>query len=70
MNNQNDKKILSIEQAATILSETLEDVAKRKTSLKRARTISRLALELSKITEIADLKNRIEFLEQALKKRK
>ena len=70
MNNQNDKKILSIEQAATILSETLEHVAKRKTSLKRARTISRLALELSKITEIADLKNRIEFLEQALKKRK
>ena len=68
MNNQTDKKILSIEEAATILSETLEDVAKRKTSLKRARTISRLALELSKITEITNLKNRVEFLEQALKK--
>ena len=70
MNNQTNKKILNIEEAATILSETLEDVAKRKTSLKRARTISRLALELSKITEITNLKNRVEFLEQALKKRK
>ncbi|OGN14348.1 MAG: hypothetical protein A3J47_01930 [Candidatus Yanofskybacteria bacterium RIFCSPHIGHO2_02_FULL_43_22] len=70
MNNQTNKKILNIEEAATILSETLEDVAKRKTSLKRARTISRLALELSKITEITNLKNRVEFLEQALKKRR
>ena len=70
MNKKTKKKILNIEEAATILSETLEDVAKRKTSLKRARTISRLALELSKITEITNLKNRVEFLEQALKKRR
>ena len=69
-NNQNNKKTMSIEKAAAILSETLEDVALRKTSLRRARTISRLVLSIAKVTEIADLKNRVEFLEQVLKKRK
>jgi hypothetical protein len=48
----------------------LQDVAERKTSLRRATTISRLALALSKIIEVRDLKERVEFLEQALKKRK
>lgn len=70
MDNTNNKKILTIDEAAAILSETLEDVATRKTSLRRAQTIARLALSLSKITEIVDLKARVEFLEQALKKRK
>ena len=65
-----DKKILSIEEAAAILSETLLDVAQRKTTLRRAVTVSRLALALSKIIEISDLKGRVEFLEQVLKKKK
>jgi hypothetical protein len=61
---------MSIDQAAVILSDTLQDVAQRKTSLRRALVVSRLALALSKIIEIADLKERVEFLEQSLKKRK
>lgn len=65
-----DKKILSIEEAAAILSETLLDVAQRKTTLRRAVTVSRLALALSKIIEVSDLKGRVEFLEQVLKKKK
>ncbi|MFA6270413.1 MAG: hypothetical protein WC657_04370 [Candidatus Paceibacterota bacterium] len=64
------KNYMSAEEAAAILSETLQDVAERKTSLRRAATISRLALALSKLIEVRDLKDRVEFLEQMLKKRK
>jgi hypothetical protein len=66
----NDKKILTIDEAAAILSTTLEEVAQRKTTVRRASTIARLTLTLARIAEIADLKKRVEFLEQALKKRK
>lgn len=66
----NDKKYLTTEEATIILSDTLQDVAQRKTTLKRALVISRLALALSKMIEVNDLKDRIEFLEQTLKKRK
>jgi hypothetical protein len=64
------KKPMSIDEAAIILSDTLEEVAQRKTSLRRALVVSRLALALSKIIEINNLKERVEFLEQSLKKKK
>jgi hypothetical protein len=67
---ENIKKIMTIEEASVILSETLQEVAERKTTIRRALAISRLALALSKVTEVTDLKNRVEFLEQALKKRR
>ena len=72
MNTQENKsnERMSIDQAAVILSDTLQDVAQRRTSLRRALVVSRLALALSKIIEIADLKERVEFLEQSLKKRR
>jgi hypothetical protein len=63
------KKYMSPEQAAEILSETLEDVAYRRTTLKRAVVVSRLALALARTIEVVNLKARIEFLEQVLKKR-
>ncbi len=66
----NEKKYLTTEEATIILSEALQDVAQRKTTLKRALVISRLALALSKMIEVNDLKDRVEFLEQTLKKRK
>lgn len=69
MENQ-DKKYMSTEEAATIVSETLQEVAQRKTTLRRAMAVSRLALALSKIIEVTDLRARVEFLEQSLKKRK
>ena len=70
MDNEYDKKILTIDEAAAILSETLEDVAQRKTTVRRATAVARLAFAFAKVAEIADLKARVEFLEQALKKRK
>ncbi len=70
MDNENIKKILTIDEAAAILSETLEEVAQRKTTVRRATAVARLALAFAKVAEVADLKARVEFLEQALKKRK
>jgi hypothetical protein len=67
---EQQKKCLSTEEAALILSQTLEEVAGRKTTLRRALVISRLALALSKVIEIDTLRARVEFLEQTLKKRK
>lgn len=65
-----EKKSMSVEDAALIVSETLEDVAQRKTTVRRAMAVSRLALALTRIYEVSNLKSRVEFLEQALKKRK
>ncbi len=70
MDNINDKKILTIDEAAAILSETLQEVAERKTTVRRASAVARLALAFARVAEISDLKARVEFLEQALKKRK
>ena len=70
LENKNNKNILSIEEAAAILSETLQDVHQRKTTVRRAMAVSRLALALSKILEITQLRDRVEFLEQSLKRRK
>lgn len=70
MDNEHIKKILTIDEAAAILSETLEEVAQRKTTLRRATAVARLALAFAKVAEVADLKARVEFLEQMLKKRK
>jgi hypothetical protein len=70
MDTYNDKKILTIDEATAILSETLEEVAQRKTTVRRASAVARLVLALAKVAEINDLKHRVEFLEQALKKRR
>ncbi|MFA6227429.1 MAG: hypothetical protein WC631_03060 [Candidatus Paceibacterota bacterium] len=67
---EENKKSLTIDEAAVILSDTLKDVAERRTTIRRALAISRLALALSKVIEIQNLRDRVEFLEQALKKRK
>jgi hypothetical protein len=69
-NQNNEKKCLSVEDAAVILSDTLLEVTQRKTTLRRALVVSRLAVALSKVIEVASLKERVEFLEQTLKKRK
>lgn len=61
---------MSAEDVAVILSETMKDVAERKTTLRQAMAIARLALALSKTIETADLSKRVEFLEQVLKRKK
>jgi hypothetical protein len=64
------KKMLTAEDAAAILSETLQEVAERRTTLRRALVVSRLAVALAKTIEMVDLRERIEYLEQMMKKRK
>jgi len=70
MKQDNEKKCMTVEEAAVILSDTLLEVTQRKTTLKRAMVVSRVALALSKVIEVTSLKERVEFLEQTLKKRK
>jgi hypothetical protein len=67
---EHNKKYMNVEDAATILSDTLQDVAQRRTTLRRALVVSRLALALARTIEVVDLRARVEFLEQMLKKRK
>ncbi len=70
MHEHTEKKYMDVEDAAAILSDTLQEVAERRTTLRRALVVSRLALALAKTIEVASLKARVEFLEQSLKKRK
>ena len=67
---QGTEKTMSARDAAAVISGALEDVAKRRTSLRRALAISRLALSLVKAIQVADLEERVETIEQALKKRR
>lgn len=61
---------MSAEDAALLLSQTMKDVVEKKTTLRHAMVVSRLAIALTKVIETAELKDRVEFLEQVLKKRK
>lgn len=65
-----EKQQLTVEEAAKILSDTLREMAERKTTVRRAMAVSRVALAFARVIEVADLKARVEFLESALKKRR
>ena len=65
-----ETKTLSLEEINELLSDALIKVSIRKISLKHAGAISRLALSLTKNIAMADLKHRVEFLEQVLKRKK
>lgn len=71
-NNQDNKVSthMSAEEVAVLLSQTMKDVAEKKTTLRHAMAMSRIALSLAKVIEVVDLKDRVELLEQVLKKRK
>ena len=68
--NEENKKGLTVDEASVILSNTLQEVVERRTTIRRALAISRLALALAKVIEIQNLRDRVEFLEQTLRKRK
>jgi len=74
MENQNLEKIeeskMNVEDVAKILSQTLKDVKARKVTLRYALVVSRIALALSKTIEIVELRDRIDLIEQIIKKRK
>jgi len=67
---EENKKGMTVDEAAVILSNTLQEVVERKTTIRRALVISRLAVALSKVIEIQNLRDRVEFLEQTLRMRK
>ncbi len=67
---QNLNNQMSLEEINQILSDTLRNVVERKISLKHAGTISKLATGITKIITTTELKDRIELLEQILKKKK
>ena len=70
MKYQNQENTMSAKDVQVILSQTMNDVRERKVTLRYAMVVSRLALALSKTIETVELKDRVEFLEQVLKKRK
>ena len=74
MKYQNQEKTqderMNAEDVALVLSKTIKDVRDRKITLRYALVVSRLAIALSKTIETVELKDRVEFLEQVLKKRK
>lgn len=65
-----ETKTLSLEDINELLSDALIKVSTRKISLKQAGAISKLALSLTKNIAMTDLKHRVEFLEQVLKRKK
>lgn len=71
MENQNETgKSMSAAEVTALLSQTMRDVAERKITLRQAMAVSRIAVALAKVIEVADLNARVEFLEQVLKKRR
>jgi len=63
-------KTMSAAEVAAMLSQTMRDLSERKITLRQASAISRMALALAKVIEVADLNDRVAFIEQTLKKRK
>ncbi len=61
---------INLNEINTILSDTLRKVISKEISLKKASMIAKLASTLSKNIVNVELKDRVEFLEQALKTRR
>ena len=57
-------------EVAALLSKTMRDLTDRKITLRQAEVMSRIAVALTRVIETTDLNDRVEFLEQTLKKRK
>lgn len=70
MQNLEPTKTLTLSEVNEILSDALLQLADRKISPKRAQSISRLALALSKNIAHVELQKRVEFLEHVLQDRK
>jgi hypothetical protein len=61
---------INLEEINGILSDTIRKVMSKEMSLKQASMIAKLASTLSKNIANTDLKNRVEFLESALRRNK
>jgi hypothetical protein len=63
-------KTMNAAEVAALLSQTMRDLAERKITLRQAMAVSRIATALTKVLEVSNLNDRVELLEQMLKKRK
>jgi hypothetical protein len=63
-------KPINLEEINNILSDTIRKVMNKEMSLKQASMIARLAYTLSKNIVNTELKERVEFLEEALRRNK
>lgn len=63
-------KPINLEEINNILSDTIRKVMNKEMSLKQASTIAKLTSTLSKNIANTELKERVEFLENALRKNK
>lgn len=63
-------KPINLEEINSILSDTIRKVMNKEMSLKQASMIARLAYTLSKNIVNTELKERVEFLESALRRNK
>lgn len=63
-------KPINLEEINGILSDTIRKVMNKEMSLKQASMIARLAYTLSKNIVNTELKERVEFLEETLRKNK
>lgn len=61
---------MSAVEVAALLSQTMQDAAEKKTTIHHAMAMSRIAMALTKVIEVADLNERVELLEQIIEKRK
>lgn len=68
--NNEQNNIMSLSEVNGVLSDALLQLSERKISPKRAQSISRIALALSRNIAHVDLQKRVEFLEQVFKNRK
>ena len=59
---------INLEEINNILSDTIRKVMNKEMSLKQASTIARLASTLSKNIVNTELRDRVEFLENALRR--
>jgi hypothetical protein len=63
-------KPINLEEINNILSDTIRKVMNKEMSLKQASMIAKLTSALSKNIVSTELKDRVEFLEQALKSKR
>lgn len=67
---ENIKTKMSAEDAMILMSQTIKDYQERKINVRKAMAMTRMVLALSKTIETAELNQRVEFLEQALRKKR
>ena len=64
------KERMSPDEVAVLLSQTMKELTEKKTTVRHAIAVSRVATALAKVIQIVDLKDRVELLERIMETRK